>query len=188
MEFLSLQTVLAWISGAVVTFFGAYLAAKGKNLARKEDLDGLVAEVRAVTIVQKEIEAKISGDLWERQWRLDQKRDAYARLMDLGQQIIDQYVLLLGYGKTAASDQRSAQQCYAASTKLVSLSLDWGRAGSSGFLFLDREALEILPRFSAGRISSENEPDYQKVIDGLNEAQRDLIQRARLDLGSGPLP
>jgi hypothetical protein len=188
MESFSLQTLLVWIGVGGAAYLGAYLAAKGKNLARKEDLNGLVAEVRAVTITQKEIEARISGDLWERQWRLNQKRDAYARLLDLGQQIVDQYILLLGYGKMAASDQRSAQQCYAASTKLVSLNLDWGRAGSSAFLFLDREALEILPRCTASRISSENEPDYQKLIDGLHAAQHDLIQRARLDLGGDPLP
>ncbi len=40
-----------------------YAGEKGKNLARTEDLDRIVAEVRAVTITQKEIEAKISGDM-----------------------------------------------------------------------------------------------------------------------------
>jgi membrane protein implicated in regulation of membrane protease activity len=59
----------------------AYAGEKGKNLARKEDLAAILAEVRAVAIAQKEIDAKISGELWERQCRLNQKRDAYANLL-----------------------------------------------------------------------------------------------------------
>ena len=59
----------------------AYAGEKGKNLARKEDLDIILAEVRAITATQKEIEAKISGDLWMRQWRLNQTRDAYVGLL-----------------------------------------------------------------------------------------------------------
>jgi membrane protein implicated in regulation of membrane protease activity len=43
----------------------AYAGEKGKNLARKEDLDKILEEVHAVTQMQKEIEAKISGDAWD---------------------------------------------------------------------------------------------------------------------------
>ena len=38
-------------------------------------------EVRAVTIVQKEIEAKVSGAVWDRQTQWNQKRDIYAGLL-----------------------------------------------------------------------------------------------------------
>src|SRR5215831_14476314 len=55
----------------------------GKNLARKEDLENIVAEVRAITATQKEIEAKISGDAWRRQWILDHKREFYVDLLKL---------------------------------------------------------------------------------------------------------
>jgi hypothetical protein len=60
---------------------GAYVGEKGKNFARKEDLDIILAEVRAITITQKEIEAKISGELWNRQMVWNQRRDAYAGLL-----------------------------------------------------------------------------------------------------------
>lgn len=59
----------------------AYAGEKGKNFARKEDLDKILAEVRAVTIVQKEIEAKVSGAVWDRQTQWNQKRDIYAGLL-----------------------------------------------------------------------------------------------------------
>jgi hypothetical protein len=59
----------------------AYAGEKGKNFARKEDLDKILAEVRAVTIVQKEIEAKVSGAVWDRQTQWNQKRDISAGLL-----------------------------------------------------------------------------------------------------------
>lgn len=59
----------------------AYAGEKGKALARKEDLDKILAEVRAVTITQKVIEAKISGELWNRQMLWNQKRDFYLELL-----------------------------------------------------------------------------------------------------------
>jgi len=37
---------------------GAYAGEKGKNFARKEDLDAVLNEVRAVAMTQREIEAK----------------------------------------------------------------------------------------------------------------------------------
>jgi hypothetical protein len=43
---------------------GAYAGEKGKNLARKEDLDKILDEVRAVTATQKAIEGKMSLDVY----------------------------------------------------------------------------------------------------------------------------
>jgi hypothetical protein len=59
----------------------AYSEEKGKNLARKEDLDAIVAEMRAVTIAQKEIEHKLSDALWNRQVQWNQKKEIYSELL-----------------------------------------------------------------------------------------------------------
>jgi hypothetical protein len=72
-------------------WLGAYGGEKGKTLARKEDLDAILAEVRAVTITQKEIEAKLSGDLWDRQMKWNQKRDIYGDLLRSLQDIAQLY-------------------------------------------------------------------------------------------------
>ena len=48
-------------------WLGAYGGEKGKNLARKEDLDTILAEVRAVTFTQKEIETTLNNGMWNRQ-------------------------------------------------------------------------------------------------------------------------
>ncbi|HEX4545406.1 MAG TPA: hypothetical protein VH110_03515 [Candidatus Acidoferrum sp.] len=65
----------AAIAGA---FFGwflkPYLGKKG-DLASHEDIDQVRDEVRAVAAAAKEIEAKILGDVWERQKRWELKRD-----------------------------------------------------------------------------------------------------------------
>jgi len=57
-------------------FFGSYLNRKGENLATHEDIDKLVDQVSAVTKATKEIEAKISSDVWDKQKQWELKRDA----------------------------------------------------------------------------------------------------------------
>jgi hypothetical protein len=83
MEFFipSLGDIASWaaaaIAGSLLTnYLGAgYLKKKGENLATKEDIQDLVAQVSAVTKATKEIEAAVSGDLWDRQKRWELKRD-----------------------------------------------------------------------------------------------------------------
>jgi hypothetical protein len=69
----------------------SYADEKGKNFARKEDLDVILAEVRAVTITQKEIESKLSGDLWNQQMHWNQKKDIYADLLNFSQDLAEAY-------------------------------------------------------------------------------------------------
>ena len=60
----------------------SYTAEKGKRRAVHQDKDQILDEVAKTTQRLKQIEAAISNDLWERQWRLNQKRDVYARLLE----------------------------------------------------------------------------------------------------------
>jgi hypothetical protein len=64
------------VGGWLGSYLGAYLKKKGENLATREDLDKLVEQVAAVTKTTKEIEAKISDEVWDRQKRWELKRDA----------------------------------------------------------------------------------------------------------------
>ena len=52
-----------------------------KIATRLEQLDQILPEVRAVTETQKRIETTVAGGEWDRQWRLNQMRDAYGRLL-----------------------------------------------------------------------------------------------------------
>jgi hypothetical protein len=68
--------VVALVSAFCGSYLGAYLKKKGENLATQEDINNLVAQVQAVTTATKEIEAKISNDMWSRQKRWELKREA----------------------------------------------------------------------------------------------------------------
>ena len=68
--------VFSLVGGWAGSYLGAYLKKKGENLATHEDVDKLVDQMAAVTQTTKEIEAKISSDVWDRQKRWEIKRDA----------------------------------------------------------------------------------------------------------------
>jgi len=63
------------IKEAVERFKKIDMKKKGENRAIHEDIEKLVDQVRAVTTTTKEIEAKISGEVWDRQKRWELKRD-----------------------------------------------------------------------------------------------------------------
>jgi hypothetical protein len=63
-------------------YMQGYMSEKGKNLATHEDIDKVVDQVKAVTQTAKEIEAKISDQMWDRQKRWELKRDQLLLLAD----------------------------------------------------------------------------------------------------------
>src|ERR1017187_3205456 len=62
-------------------YLGSYLKKKGENWATQEDIDKLVKQVAIVTQTTKEIEAKITNEVWERQRKWDLKREALFEAM-----------------------------------------------------------------------------------------------------------
>ena len=74
------------LSAGAGAFLGSYLKKKGENLATHEDIKMLVDQVKIVTQTTKEIEGKISNQIWntQRQWEL--RRDAvYSVMQAIGQ-------------------------------------------------------------------------------------------------------
>jgi hypothetical protein len=61
--------------GILVGYLTGYAKKKGENLATHEDIGKLTDQVAAVTKTAKEIEAKISSDVWDRQKRWELKRE-----------------------------------------------------------------------------------------------------------------
>jgi hypothetical protein len=77
-----------FILGAVLRpFLSGYSAKKGENLATHEDIDKVLEQVDAVTTRTKNIEARISDDVWQRrkQWELarDVLFDGISKLANL---------------------------------------------------------------------------------------------------------
>jgi hypothetical protein len=84
--------LVAWglvtlVSAFTGSYLASYLKKKGENLATHEDIGKLVEQVSAVTKATKDIEAKISSDVWDRQKRWELKREvlfeATRRLADV---------------------------------------------------------------------------------------------------------
>jgi predicted oxidoreductase len=68
---------LGFLFGAVFRpYLTGYSAKKGENLATHEDIDKLVEQMTAVTQATKQIEAKISDEVWNRQRHWEMKREA----------------------------------------------------------------------------------------------------------------
>jgi len=72
--------VLTAVFGGLGAYFGAYLRQKGKNLATHEDINKLVDQVATVTTTTKEIEARISSEVWDRQKLWELKRNVLFEL------------------------------------------------------------------------------------------------------------
>ena len=70
-----LPTLLTLLAGAFGGYLVGYMRKKGENLATHEDIGKLTDQVTAVTKTAKEIEAKISSDMWDRQKRWELKRE-----------------------------------------------------------------------------------------------------------------
>ena len=85
----ALAVLYVLVLGVWKPWSAAYAREKGKNLARKEDLAEILAELRAVTITQKEIETQLSGDLWNQQTHWNQKRELYGKLLSTLNRLIE---------------------------------------------------------------------------------------------------
>jgi hypothetical protein len=66
---------LAALASGFLGFLAGYMKKKGETLATHEDIGKLVQQMSAVTKATKDIEAKISSDVWYRQKRWELKRD-----------------------------------------------------------------------------------------------------------------
>jgi hypothetical protein len=77
--------LVPFVSAGGGAYLGSYLKKKGENLATHEDIDQLVDQVRAVTTATKQIEAKISDEVWNKQRLWELKRDGvYSVMQALG--------------------------------------------------------------------------------------------------------
>jgi hypothetical protein len=82
-------SLVSLLSAGIGAYFGAYLKKKGENLATHEDFNDLKKQTGELTQATKEIEAKISDELWagQRQWEM--KRDAAVGTLESYQRFRD---------------------------------------------------------------------------------------------------
>jgi hypothetical protein len=104
------QSVIAWGLTTLVgafggSYLGSYMSKKGENLATHEDVGKLVDQVRAVTAATKEIEARISNDVWDRQKRWELKRDVLFEIIKKSGTVSDTLTRLEAFYQTQRSQK-----------------------------------------------------------------------------------
>jgi hypothetical protein len=73
-----LFTVLCAGIGA---YFGAYLKKSAENLATHEDFEKVLVELQETTRATKQIEAKISDEMWDRQQRWELRKELFLEML-----------------------------------------------------------------------------------------------------------
>ncbi len=151
---------------------------KGTIIARNQDLELILTEVKAVTASQKEIEAKISDRVWERQWRLNQKRDAYVGLLNAFTE--------LGsiYAKMQLALRGLANEDYThVDAQIPDLLAGVDRAVSFARLFVSPEALAAVEAYRRHVIPGDRSARADAGRAAVREAEASIVAAARADLG-----
>ena len=129
----ALSAFLGSVAGSVltlvITHWTSYFQKKGENLATHEDIQMILEQVKATTRVTKEIEAKISTDVWDRQKRWELKRDAiFSVAKELGS--LEDALIGLHSAYTVAKKQEQANDFVAMQSKTNALSV-WSKTQNS---------------------------------------------------------
>ncbi len=171
-------------------FLGSWLRKKGENLATHEDIDKLIDQVAAVTDTTETIKAQIGSDLWTRQSVWQQKRDAYAKILNvshsLRESLIDLTQAYRASERSGTEEQRkltdknfgeAQNRYYLELAPALSHEIDIGE------IFLGYPAVKVLNEFRHWRQSAESGTEFQKRVDFVAAWRTRLIEAARKDSG-----
>jgi hypothetical protein len=178
------------LGSGVGAYLGSYLKKKGENLATHEDIDKLIHQVSAVTDATETIKAQIGSDLWTRQIVWQQKRDAYAKILNvshaLRESLIDLSQAFRASERSVTEEQRKAtDQNFGAAQNRYYLELAPALSHEIdiGEIFLGHPAVKVLNEFRNWRQSAESGTDFQDRVDFVAAWRTRLIEAARKDLG-----
>ncbi len=103
----TLSDLWFWVMTAIVAgagaYFGAYLKKRGENLATKEGLNDLIVQTAELTKTTKEIEASVSGRMWNQQRHWEMKRDALVSIMQALENVDDATISVFDVFERAAN-------------------------------------------------------------------------------------
>jgi hypothetical protein len=118
--------LLTLILGAFLGYLASYVKKKGENLATHEDIDKLVDQMKAVTQATKEIEAKISGEVWDRQKQWEMKREV---IFEAIKRVANADEVLLAYSSARKVEQQNPGQDW--TQAVLERSLKWSNASAA---------------------------------------------------------
>jgi hypothetical protein len=157
---LTLQDVIVWllitVGGSFAgAWFSAYLKKKGENLATQEDIGKLVEQMSAVTKATKDIEAKISSEVWDRQKRWELRREvlfeATRRLADIedGLLSIDSLLQVEQREQKKEDDLAWMQTKHDGMTKWSKAATAWDEATLLVLMVCEEETIQAFKEFGA---------------------------------------
>ena len=173
MDFTSPAAWAFWLLTAVVAYIGSYASEKGKRRAAKEDSEQLRHELARNTHAVKEIEAKVNSDVWDRQWRLNQKRDAYARVIEGLSEL--EFTVGAQYGLRDSGFVADQELLSALEDRMKVLMLELERSRAVAKIYVSAEAVKAIEEFEvmAKRCDGmESLQVFRKAIEALTQAAK----------------
>jgi hypothetical protein len=146
---------IALISFMAGSYLRAYLTRKGENLATREDIANLVAQMSAVTQATKDIEAKVSNEVWDRQKRWELKRDvlfeATRKLADVEDGLLAlEVVLQVEHKEPKKEDDLGwVESKHARMTKWTRASSEFDEARLLVLMVCEKETIQAFDQFGA---------------------------------------
>lgn len=200
-----MQPVLGWVVEALaivvalfIGYFRGYLTQKGQNLATHEDIEKLVDQVRAVTMATKQIEAKISDEVWDRQKRWELKRDLLIDVLkkaaSLREGLFRLYTATLESKNHNHSEKTNGVEPQAASAKLdaaiaeydqsrLVVDLVCGKRVKGALLYYESYINDLARTIVEGCA----EKSYAELTKELMDKQHAILFAVRAEMGSDPL-
>ena len=200
-----MQSILSWSVAALwvvvalfVGYLRGYMPQKGQNLATHEDIEKLVDQVRAVTTAAKEIEAKISDDVWDRQKRWELKRDLLIDMVrkTMGVQVALQGLYAVGLTNRDAGRVEDVSRLKATHNSLSAFNSALNEYDQAKLVvdlvcgFGLRKALLVYEKLVSDLAQSFKDGDLDAYGGGVKDLlarEWDIVAEVRKELGSGPL-
>lgn len=156
-------------------WLSSYGTEKGKRFARKEDLDQILSEVRAVTEIQKRIESQLSGEEWNRQILWNKRAELYSSVMsvlcELEYSVITQRIL--------ESQLRDASEIKLGRDRRLALYLDLRKLVGPMMLFATNAAGDAV---SAYFEESTDATTHEEELEALAELNSAVCEEAKVHL------
>jgi hypothetical protein len=191
------QAFASFVFGAAGVGVGAflvpYLNTKGTNVATHEDISKLVDQVAAVTKTTKEIEAKISNEVWDRQKQWEFKKEAvFDVLKALGSLHSAVSELHSAYKSIPLETTVDAQLRLEAYEKYKDIYNEFTRASVVAGVVCGKNVserlseLEVVASHMARYAAMDNVTASKAKVEEFTEGVLRIQMALRLDLGIGP--
>lgn len=185
--------VVGAAGGGAGAYLGSYLKKKGENVATHEDIDKLVEQVAAVTRTTKEIEARISNEVWDRQKQWEFKKEAiFEVLRTVGSLHSTLGNLHSTYETTPGGeldDQRRRIEAYEEYAKIYE---DFTRAAGVASVVVNKNVdaylaqLPLMAGVMVREASNNNVAGSWAKVEEFTHTLHKLQAAIRVDLGIGP--